>query len=263
MFKFAFGDTKAANTSPETQRAGAGQSEKPPPRIVEIEDVDVSSCEIDLLQVAPDLTLKKSTADVPSTLSANGADVVAGVYEGGFKLWECAVDLVRYIHKNGLKGASVLEIGAGHGLPGIVMGSMGARLALHDFNEEVLQLCTAVNVKLNEVSNVRFVAGDWGRLQDVLGEEFDVVLSAETVYSEKSLRSLAHTILDSLKPGGYALIAGKTYYFGVGGGMASFRNLVKDIAKERGINVNIEVVEQMRDGKSNVREIARIHKLLK
>ena len=262
MFKFGFGDTTKANSHPEN----VGQAEKPrtrPPHIVEIKHADVSNCEIDVLEIGPNLSLRKSTAGVPVSLSKSGADVVAGVYEGGFKLWECAVDLVRYIEKNKLNASNVLEIGAGHGLPGIVMGRSGANVVLHDFNEEVLSLCSAVNVKLNEVTgSVRFVAGDWSELGQLLGAQFDVVLSAETVYNETALKTLANSVLDTLKPGGYALIAGKTYYFGVGGGMASFRSVVKDIATERAVKVSIKVVEQLRDGKSNVREIARIDKLM-
>ena len=64
------------------------------------------------------------------------------VYEGGFKLWECAVDLCEYmldeLHCNeepaAMKGPSerlsvrvmrgsgcrVIELGCGHGLPGII-----------------------------------------------------------------------------------------------------------------------------------------------
>ena len=55
-------------------------------------------------------------------------DVLTGVYEGGFKVWECALDLVEYIkeHPDFVKGKTVLEIGCGQGLPGIMALKQGA-----------------------------------------------------------------------------------------------------------------------------------------
>lgn len=59
------------------------------------------------------------------------SDLQAGVYEGGFKLWECSLDLVKYVELllvHGLHGDAapsfrmprkVMELGCGHGLPGI------------------------------------------------------------------------------------------------------------------------------------------------
>ena len=61
-------------------------------------------------------------------------DVITGVYEGGLKVWECSVDLCRYLfkhHKDLLRdvhtttssddSVSVLELGCGHGLPGCLL----------------------------------------------------------------------------------------------------------------------------------------------
>jgi hypothetical protein len=58
------------------------------------------------------------------------SDVQTGVYEGGFKLWECAVDLVRYMREApGATPARVLELGCGHGLPGIYALQQGTSTA--------------------------------------------------------------------------------------------------------------------------------------
>ena len=48
----------------------------------------------------------------------------AGLYEGGFKVWECSRDLVAFLHEtegDALPKAPlrVLELGCGHGLPAI------------------------------------------------------------------------------------------------------------------------------------------------
>lgn len=68
------------------------------------------------------------TGAISAVLSTS--DVQTGVYEGGFKLWECAVDLVRYMREApGPAPARVLELGCGHGLPGIYALQRGTRTA--------------------------------------------------------------------------------------------------------------------------------------
>ena len=102
-------------------------------------------------------------------------DIVPGVYEGGLKLWECAVDLASFLYANGFTtGATsssdassaaqkdrldlfhlcgrgpVAELGCGHGLPGILCVLAGApAVHMFDFNADVLAHTTAANVALN------------------------------------------------------------------------------------------------------------------
>ena len=66
---------------------------------------------------------------------ARRSDLVRGKYEGGFKLWECSLDLAGHLLRTAnapdgprLHGADVLELGCGHGVPGIVAAIMGARI---------------------------------------------------------------------------------------------------------------------------------------
>jgi len=76
------------------------------------------------------------------------SDLVSGRYEGGFKLWECAIDLLHEIWRRQRDGtmpvrdASVLEAGCGAGLPSLLALRLGCRVAvLHDFNAEVRPNC--------------------------------------------------------------------------------------------------------------------------
>lgn len=76
--------------------------------------------------------------------AAGTSDLVGGEYEGGFKVWECAHDLMLALTElcqNGqlqLAGASVLEAGCGAGLPGALALRLGcSSLLLQDFNSEV------------------------------------------------------------------------------------------------------------------------------
>lgn len=85
-------------------------------------------------------------------------DILPGVYEGGFTCWECSRSLCEYLSKLGrffllltiihiilnfcidFKGKSVIELGCGHGLPGITTLAKGAsHVFFLDFNEEVIK----------------------------------------------------------------------------------------------------------------------------
>ncbi|XP_045170144.2 uncharacterized protein LOC123532680 [Mercenaria mercenaria] len=56
------------------------------------------------------------------------SDLIPNVYEGGLKVWECAVDLAKYLQKCDIKfhNKKVLELGCGAGLPAILAMLNGA-----------------------------------------------------------------------------------------------------------------------------------------
>ena len=185
---------------------------------------------------------------------------------GGFKVWECSIDLCQYLvdlyqldsavpdgnaneeedwnHTTckQLQGKSVLELGCGQGLPGILCLHQGARnVVFQDFNEEVLRSVTHPCVQKNVSSRKevfdrvdRYVSGDWTTCSDVLGKhEFDLILTAETIYEPKSVAPLLDLLEWCLNPNtGLVLVAAKVYYFGVGGGIAPFEEAVRNQGKE-------------------------------
>lgn len=48
-------------------------------------------------------------------------DIIKDIYEGGFKVWECTIDLLNYLNKNNFdfNGKTIMDLGCGHGLLGI------------------------------------------------------------------------------------------------------------------------------------------------
>lgn len=167
--------------------------------------------------------------------------------------------------KDSLRGKSVLELGAGHAFPAIVAAKNGAELVhIQDYNVEVLRDVSMPNVAANVSEHeqvVSFYAGSWNGLPKVLRMTYDYVLSADTVYATEQVKDLADCVLEVLAPGGSAFIAGKAYYFGVGGGTRDFEVCVKDVAKQKCIRADVKVAKEIRDGFSNIREILQVKRL--
>ena len=108
-----------------------------------------------------------------STLEGNGnddlisgldtGDLSSGLYEGGFKTWECAIDLAAFVanHVALTKGQDlwVIELGAGSGVPSLAilrhawcrtrLGNERIKFTFCDYNEEVLKLVTMPNLLLS------------------------------------------------------------------------------------------------------------------
>ena len=221
------------------------------------------------------------------------ADVTPGVYEGGFKIWECALDLLEVMEARRaagaltLHGARVLEAGCGAGLPGVLALRRGcASLVLQDFNSEVLRTTTMATLRRNggweaaERGAVRFVSGDWASVSAKLTDEhiarrrehrrralegdkaaaatdvgFDLILTSDTIYSPAATPALWSLIRAQLRPNGVALVAAKSYYFGVGGSTADFCALVASDAR-----FVCEAIRVFEDGKSNRREVLEVRR---
>lgn len=174
------------------------------------------------------------------------SDLLPGVYEGGLKVWECTYDLVHYLKMCDIQfpGLRVLELGCGAGLPGITAIMRGAEsVCFQDYNEEVLRCITIPNVYLNTLahphlagmlSHCHFYSGDWTDVTKLMITNqdvgFDVILTAETIYCAEYQPVLLQTMkhLLSPKPSSVIVVAAKTHYFGVGGSVLMFRELVEN-----------------------------------
>ncbi len=55
-----------------------------------------------------------------------------------------------------------MDVGCGHGLLGIYALKKNASFVLfQDYNIDVLNICTKINIEKNEVGNFALLAGDW------------------------------------------------------------------------------------------------------
>eukprot|EP01117_Protostelium_nocturnum_P009902 TRINITY_DN3527_c0_g1_i8.p1 TRINITY_DN3527_c0_g1~~TRINITY_DN3527_c0_g1_i8.p1 ORF type:complete len:269 (+),score=83.13 TRINITY_DN3527_c0_g1_i8:73-879(+) len=167
------------------------------------------------------------------------SDLSPGVYEGGFKLWECSIDLIHYLEETSFsfEGKTVLELGCGHGLPALYALKKGASVVhFQDFNEQVIEQLTIPNVIKNfpsfPKSKTKFYSGDWESLNKWFGEseehKYDVILTSDTLYNPAYYPRLSSIIHDHLSPKGIAFVAAKSYYFGIGGSTRQFSQIIEN-----------------------------------
>lgn len=276
QFAFSFLDADSSQNSPPPL---------PPPPCIEVVISEVSSSVKPTLEPVnlDGLTLLKGRVSTHEVFSLSNSDLVPGKYEGGLKLWEGSLDLVKTLRSEvesnnlALVGKKVLELGCGHGLPGIFSCLQGAS-AVHfqDFNSEVLQCLTIPNVVANlpvksqspdTDAEVRFFAGDWSEVHKILPDlrtedkdsncssyGYDIILMAETVYSISTLPALYELIKKCMShPHGVVYMAAKKYYFGVGGGSRRFISLV-----EKDGVMTASLIAEVGGGSSNVREVWKL-----
>ncbi|PSK53858.1 Histidine protein methyltransferase 1 [Elsinoe australis] len=110
-----------------------------------------------------DIRAQLMAEDNESTLSAlSTSDLSTNVYEGGFKTWECSLDLASLLLDRGPRKdidelsrvAHVIELGAGSAMPTLVLFDHAFRngyrvgFTLADYNADVLRLVTVPNLLL-------------------------------------------------------------------------------------------------------------------
>lgn len=96
--------------------------------------------------------------------------------------------------------------------------------------------------------------------------QFDLILTAETCYTEVSCQQVARHLLDLLRADvntSIGLVASKRFYFGTGGSAAYFRQCCDELKSDGRYTLLVEVVEVIDDGKSNIREIMSVRKVTK
>ncbi|XP_060563155.1 histidine protein methyltransferase 1 homolog [Ruditapes philippinarum] len=176
------------------------------------------------------------------TAAANQhSDLIPNVYEGGLKVWECALDLAEYLCKSTVhfKNKNVLELGCGAGIPAILALLNGASsVHFQDYNYEVIESYTIPNVMLNvpekNTCTCRYFSGDWDSFRNHMSNQniqYDVILSAETIYKPENYKKLTAIFEHFLSQDGEIYVAAKSNYFGVGGGTRDFESFVLKAGK--------------------------------
>ncbi|KAL5424079.1 hypothetical protein PMIN04_003404 [Paraphaeosphaeria minitans] len=189
-FSFGFaGDDIEADTedvSQSTQPAAAAAQDAPPPVPAQTHNLD------ELLSSLPDklsFTLTTITSPLGHTVrlprrelfdvrlqlmaeddgtsaaplaGLDDSDVRTNIYEGGYKTWECSLDLARFLMDRGprkdlddlVRVDHVVEMGCGTAVPSLLLfqyalrEGLGMYFTLTDYNADVLRLVTLPNLLL-------------------------------------------------------------------------------------------------------------------
>ncbi len=124
----------------------------------------------------------------------------------GIVLWPAAIALAHdiAIRAGEFRGHSVLELGAGTGLPGLVAAALGARVVQTDRSELILAV-SRMNGERNGIHSIEYRVADWAEWTDRAC--YDWIIGSDILYADTLHDQLRHIFHTNLAPGGRLLIA--------------------------------------------------------
>lgn len=127
------------------------------------------------------------------------------VFPFGLLLWESSMALAAALvdRASAVHGATILEIGAGTGLAGLVAASLGAHVRQTDHLAEAIALCRH-NAALNGVGGITTALADWTRWTD--DARYDLVVGADVLYDRAAHAPVRDILHRNLAEGGRALL---------------------------------------------------------
>ncbi|XP_058845934.1 methyltransferase-like protein 23 isoform X2 [Acipenser ruthenus] len=144
----------------------------------------------------------QSRSEGARTLRVSIPEVLEPQY--GMYVWPCAVVLAQYVwhHKEALQQKSVLEIGAGVSLPGVVAGRCGARVILSDSAElpACLENCRR-SCEVNGLRDVSVVGLTWGQVSPdlLILPALDIILGSDVFYEPEDFEDVLVTVFFLLR----------------------------------------------------------------
>ncbi|KAM4644095.1 EEF1A lysine methyltransferase 3 [Amazona ochrocephala] len=128
-------------------------------------------------------------------------------------VWEAALALARFLEQQRFefRGRSVIELGAGTGILGILAAMLGGDVTITDRPVALDQI--RENVRLNfpgAGARPRVRALEWGRDEDSFPRDFEVVLGSDLVYDPASFPALLRALRHLCGPRSRALLSART-----------------------------------------------------
>lgn len=131
------------------------------------------------------------------TLSVTIPEVLDPQY--GMYVWPCAVVLAQYIwtKREELKDKTVLELGAGVSLPGVLAAKCGAKVILSDNADTPRCLENGRrSCEANGLSHVEVLGLTWGEVSPelVLLPKLDIILGSDVFYEPQDFEDVIFTV---------------------------------------------------------------------
>ncbi|KAH7086388.1 hypothetical protein FB567DRAFT_497516 [Paraphoma chrysanthemicola] len=122
----------------------------------------------DLFDVRLQLMAEDAFTSSDPLSGLDDTDLRTNVYEGGYKTWECSLDLARYLLDRGprkdiddmMRVNHVIELGCGSAVPSLLLfqyavrNRLGMDFTVTDYNVDVLRLVTLPNLLLTWLSTL-------------------------------------------------------------------------------------------------------------
>lgn len=162
---------------------------------VGFEPLKINDLDLQLLQVG----------DLEPFLGGKDPFKDVGAFPVWVKLWEASLILGHLLVGMGkVEGKSLLELGSGLGVPGLVAAAMGYRVTMSDYQEVILDF-ERVSAAANGLDTIDFKLIDWFAPPEL--PEFDVIAAAEIIYREDFFEPLLNLFGSLLAPGGVIYMA--------------------------------------------------------
>lgn len=156
---------------------------------------------------SPDLSL---TIPDPDKLKATYETLLLNNTETEFpfwaKCWPSSLAMLTFLKNNDqfIANKTVLELGAGIGLPSFFAAKMAASVVITDYAAEAVELMQ-FNIEKLQISNAKALKLNWN---DFAGEiAADIILLSDINYDEKDFESLKSVLNTYLKRGATILLA--------------------------------------------------------
>lgn len=134
-----------------------------------------------------------------------GEDVAEPLLPYGVTLWAAAIALAQELSLRAeeFRGKSVLELGAGTGLPGLVAAHLGAQVVQSDYMQTIMRVCE-LNAELNGIEGITYKKALWQNWDDP--RQYDVIIGSDILYASEGHADLMKIFQTNLSPRGQILI---------------------------------------------------------
>lgn len=144
-----------------------------------------------------EFTFKHNDEESEESLSVTVPEALDPQY--GMYVWPCAVVLAQFVwsHRQELRDASILELGAGVSLPGVVAARCGAAVILSDCADkpQCLRNCLR-SCQSNGLQEVQVRGLNWGHVSPALVSlpKVDLILGSDVFYDPQDFASVLVTV---------------------------------------------------------------------